>query len=191
VRLEAVLPAGHGLVRVPRLGVDDADHPVRSDLLGDPPTRRTTRIVGVVRVNELDVLPGDQREQPDGVRRRPGLLRRQRREHRQRVADEGVDQGVPGRLVVPGDPWLARIVVVMRRRHLRDDLRGAGDLAADPSDCGDQLCDRVLRRDRRRPARSSPAPAGLALEAPVCAITVCTAVKIRFGSPLAARPPRQ
>jgi hypothetical protein len=79
---------------VPCVGVDDADHPVRGDLPGDPPPRRVTRIV---RIDQLDVLPGDQREQPDGVRRRPGSCSGSARA-RQGVRDEGVDQRVAGGL---------------------------------------------------------------------------------------------
>jgi hypothetical protein len=40
VGLEPVLAAVHGLVRVPCLGIDHADHPVRGDALGDLPAGR-------------------------------------------------------------------------------------------------------------------------------------------------------
>ena len=70
VRLEPVLAAVHRLVGVPGFGVHDADDPVRGDLAGDPPPRRPAGSSGVG-VDQLDVLTGDQREQPDRVGRRP------------------------------------------------------------------------------------------------------------------------
>ncbi len=99
VRLEPVPAAGDSLVRVPRIGVAGADHPVGSDSAGDPPPRRgvlAIRAVVGVGLDELDVLPSDQREQPDCVSGlRPGFLLGEGIEHRQRVTDQPVDQPVP------------------------------------------------------------------------------------------------
>ena len=101
--LEPVLAAVAALVRVPGVGVDGGDHPVRRDLAGDPPPP-----VGAVgALGGLDVLAGDQRQQ----RHRLGRLARPSRrvarvepgQHRQRVADQRVDQLVAGGRVVPGD----------------------------------------------------------------------------------------
>ena len=83
-----ILAAVHGVVGVPGLGVHDADHPVRHDLPGDPPPRLSVRVLRVVRVDELDVLAGDQRKQPDRVGRRTRWLLTvctERGEHRQSV----------------------------------------------------------------------------------------------------------
>ena len=58
VRGEPVVAAGHGLVRVPGLGVDDRDHPVFGHAVRDLPPA-----VGAVAAGgRLHVLPGDQRQ---------------------------------------------------------------------------------------------------------------------------------
>ncbi len=111
VRLEPVLAAGHGLVRVPCVGVHGADHPVLHHALRDPPPRTLTQ-AGLI--NELDVLAGDQGEQPDRVPGRTGRLLAERVEDGVGVADQRVDQRVAGGRVVPGDPRFAGVVVVMR-----------------------------------------------------------------------------
>jgi hypothetical protein len=67
--LEPVLAAGHRLVCVPRVGVHSGDHPAGGDLPGDPPPARPVGVAGVRHV--LDVLTGDQGQQPDRVARGP------------------------------------------------------------------------------------------------------------------------
>ena len=116
VRLVAVLVAGAGLVRVPGLGVDGGDHPLRGHLPGDPPAP-----VGAVgALGRFDVLAGHQRQQPDRLRRgRPEFLLGQVPQQPVRITDQGVDQPRPGVGVVPGDRRLARIVVVVARCSAR------------------------------------------------------------------------
>ena len=98
------------LAGMPGLGVHRADHPVRGDLPGDPPPP-----VGPVRVlGGLHVLPGDQRQQPQRVRRRLVPLRRaragERVQHRQRVVHQVADTScLLGRRVIPVDGRLARL----------------------------------------------------------------------------------
>ncbi len=55
---------------------------------------------------------------------------------------------IAGGLVIPGDHRLARVVVVVRRRHLSHHHIRSRHQPADPADRRDQLRDRVLRRDR-------------------------------------------
>ena len=100
VGLEPVLATWHGLVRVPGLGVDGGDHPVRGDLAGDPPPA-----VGAVgALGGFDVLPGDQRQQRHRLGGRgPRSCVGQVRQQPVGVADQGVDQLVAGVAVVPGD----------------------------------------------------------------------------------------
>ena len=79
VRLVAVLVAGAGLVRVPGLGINGGDHPLRGHLPGDPPAP-----VGAVRaLGRFHVLAGHQRQQRHRLR---GLRRRARRRAGARAA---------------------------------------------------------------------------------------------------------
>ena len=69
-----------------------------------------------------DVLAGDEGQQLGGVARRGRqLLAVEGRQGAQRVVDQGVDEGLPGRVVVPVTRRLARrgVVVVadQRRAH--------------------------------------------------------------------------
>ncbi len=100
-------------MRVPRVRVHGGDDPVRRDPLRDPPGPRTVRVGRVG--DELNVLPGDQCEQPDRVRRRtlerqlPGFLHgRDRGQHREGVAHQSIDELLAGRRIVPGNLRLAR-----------------------------------------------------------------------------------
>jgi hypothetical protein len=184
---EPVLPAVHALVGVPGLRVDDADHPVRCDLPNDPPPRRITRIV---RVDEFDVLPGDQREQPDRIRRRTRRLLRQRGEHGQGVRTRA-STSVSRAACRSRRSAACRVVVVMRRRHPRDDRSGAGHLAADPRtaaiSCVTVSCVATASSEHGRVQR----PAGLALERTGLRDHRLHRVKIRFGSCEAASRRRQ
>ncbi len=167
VRLEPVLAAVHRLVGVPGLGVHHADDPVRGDALSDPPPRRAAGI-NTVRVgfDQFDVLTGDQREQPHRVTRRAGRLLTDAVQHRQRVAHQSIDQRVAGRLVIPDDRGLARVVVVMSRRHLSDHDIGPPHQPADPPDRRDQLGNGVLSGDRVIEHGRVQRSTGLALQHP-------------------------
>ena len=68
VRLEPVLAAVHGLVRVPGLGVDDARSPGPGRPAGRSATARRCRRS----LDGFDVLPGDQRQQRHRLRRASG-----------------------------------------------------------------------------------------------------------------------
>ena len=145
VGLEAFLPVAAGLVDVPGLGIHGGDHPVRHGAPGDAPA--PVPAIGVL--GRLHVLAGDQRQQAHRVRRRLtqldiGQLGRQP----YRITDQTVHQVGPGRLVVPGDPWFARVGVVVRSTHRRSGLGPAGDVADHPPDGGDELSDGVLRGHR-------------------------------------------
>ena len=100
-------------------------------------------------VGRFDVLPGDQRQQPNrlGCGWREFLLG-QMHQQPMRITNQGVDQLFPGVRVVPGDSRLARLAVIMPGAPFGDHLRGAGDGAGHPADRRDQLGDRVLSGDR-------------------------------------------
>ena len=102
---------------VPGVRVDDADHPVVRDCADDPPPP-SRRLLRVVRVgDQLDVPPGDQRQQGDRVRLGcVGLLLTDAGHDGQGVADQGVDELTAGLRVVPGDLGLAGVVVVVRQQ---------------------------------------------------------------------------
>jgi hypothetical protein len=69
--LEPVEAALHRLVRVPGVGIDSGDHPVRDDLPGDPPPP----VGAITALDRFDVLTGDQRQQRHSLGRpRPQLL---------------------------------------------------------------------------------------------------------------------
>ena len=143
VPAEPVPALGLALAGMPGLRVDGADHAVRSDFPGDPPPP-----VGAVRVFcGLHVLPGDQRQQPQRVRRRVLTLRRIRAgqlgQHRQRVVHQVRHQLLPGRRVVPVDVRLARLGVVPPA-HPGDHLAGPGHHPRHLADRRHQLGDRVL-----------------------------------------------
>ena len=94
-----------GLVPMPGLRVDGRDHPVRGHLAGNAqhPVRAG-----------LQVLPQHRGQQPHGLRHRVGqLLAVQGGQHRVPVPGAGVDQRVPGCLVVPVDDRLAGTGVVV------------------------------------------------------------------------------
>src|SRR4051794_1825255 len=145
VGLEPVLAPVHGLVRVPGVGVDGGDHPVLRDPLRDSPLTRPARLLGVRYV--LDVLAGDQPEQPD--RGLSGDVQRQgprldalldRGQDGQRVADQPINQRRACGFVIPGDLRLARQAVVVpgRRRDAPDDRLAVGHGAGGPPEGGDQ-----------------------------------------------------
>jgi hypothetical protein len=92
----------------PGLGVHRRDDPVGGHPLGDAP--------GAVLLAGLDVLAGDQRQQPDRV----GLLGAegdavQRVDQGEGVIDQPGDERLLGHGVVPGDGGLGPGVVVVRR----------------------------------------------------------------------------
>ncbi len=74
------------------LGINHADEPVRGDATGDPPVRR--RAFGVVVIlDELDVPPGDQGQQPDGVGGdRSGGPLGHLPQHRQGISHQRIDK---------------------------------------------------------------------------------------------------
>lgn len=101
MRLEPVLAAGHGLVRVPGLRVDRADDPVPDDALRDAP-------VGAIRaLDRFDVLARDQGQQRQRLGRLgPMLGLGQAAEQPVRVTDQRLDELLAGLLLIPGDPRL-------------------------------------------------------------------------------------
>lgn len=84
----------------------------------------------------------------------------------QRVADQGVHEISAGLLIVPGDPWFARVGVVVRGALHRRDLVGAGNLADHRADRGDELGDGVLGGDRVVQHGGVQCPPVLALKDP-------------------------
>jgi hypothetical protein len=127
------------------LGVHGGDHPVRCGALGDAPA--PVAAVGVL--GRLHVLSCDQGQDTDRIR---GLLTEllvgQVAQQPERVGDQSVDQVGAGLLIVPGDAGLAGIGVVMRGALHGRHVGGAGDLADDRTDRGDQLGDGDLCGDR-------------------------------------------
>ena len=160
VSFEPVLPAMHGLMGVPRLGVHDADHPVRGDAAGDLPAP-----VGAVGPGRrLDVLARDQRQQRDRLGRRPvETPGAEDLEQRESVADQRIDQDRAG-------------FAVVARAHLRltpdcrSPLRTAPPSVTTSAAPGtsrrtlryhrDQLRHGVLGRDRIIKDGRRPVPAG-------------------------------
>jgi hypothetical protein len=145
VGLVTVLAVVHRLVHVPGVGVDRRDHPIRSHPTSDPPPP-----VGAVGpLGRFDILPGDQRQQPQ---RLPGPVTElgvgQGADDRAGVVDQRRHQRRAGPLVVPRDRRLARIVIVVPGALARDDPRGAGHHPAHLADRGDQLRHGVLSGDR-------------------------------------------
>ena len=138
---EPVLATMNAFVGVPRLGVDGGDHPVGGHLLGDAPAS-----VGAIgALDRFDVLAGDQRQQCHRVGRFGAhFLLGQMPKQPVGVTDQGVDQLIPGLLIVPGDRGFTRVVVVVGMALCRDHLAGTGHLAAHPPDRPDQLDHRVL-----------------------------------------------
>ena len=99
VGFEAVAILGTGLVHVSGLRVDRGNHPLTSDLAGDPPRPRLVTL--------LDVLAGDQREQPDEVLLLVIEIDPVKRvEDRERVVHESGDELVASGRVVPRDAGL-------------------------------------------------------------------------------------
>ena len=82
------------------------------------------------------------------------------------IGDQGVDQQLAGGRVVPGDSRLPRPGVVMGPALLGDHLGGAGHVAGDPADRGDQLGDGVLGGHRVIQHRGIQRPAGPAGQHP-------------------------
>ena len=151
-----------GLAGVPGLAVHGADHPVGDDFPGDPPP--PVGAIGVLR--GLDVLPGDQRQQPQRVRRRVIPPRRvlagQCLQYRQRVVHQVTDQVLLRLRVVPVDARLARLRVIQAARP-GDHLAGAGHHPRHLPHRRHQLSDGVLGRHRvvensRVDAAPAPAP---------------------------------
>ncbi len=132
---------------MPRLAVHGADHPVRGNLPRDPPPP----IRPVASLGRFHVLPGDQRQKPQRVRRRLVPLRRARAnegiQHRQSVIHQVADQALLRGRVVPVDVRLARPGVTQLARR-RDHLAGAGHHPRHLADRGHQLGDGVLGGDR-------------------------------------------
>ncbi len=150
-------------MRVPRLGIDHADHPVGGDPPGDPPP--PVRVVAAL--GGFDVLAGDQGQQRHRLRlSRAQLLVGQVTEQPVRIGHQRVDQLRAGLLVVPGDRRLARIVVVMSGAAGGDHLRRARHLPTDPADRRDQLGDRVLGSHRVIKHRGVQRPPGPAPQRP-------------------------
>ncbi len=147
VPAEPVAPLRLALAGMPCLAVHGADHPVRGDLPGDPPP--PIGPIGVL--SGLHVLPGHQRQQAQRVRRRGvpagGIRARQLREYRQRVIDQGTDQGSLGVRIIPVDRRLARLGVI-QRAHRRDHIRRARHHPCHLAHRGHQLGDGVLGRHR-------------------------------------------
>lgn len=160
VSLVAVAVVAAGLVHVAGLGIHGRDHPIRRDLMRDPPC--------AVLVAGLDILTRDQREEPDRV----GLVRCEhdvghRVEDRVGVRDEAGDQRVLRVRVVPRTYRLPTRVIVMGAHHHG---AGLGHQAPHAADRRDQLGDRVLGRhgvveQRRRSVR------GARTDATACANT--------------------
>ena len=145
VGFEALLPVGAGLMDVPGLGIHGGDHPVRHRVPGDAPA--AVSAVGVL--GRLHVLARDQRQQTHRVRRLLAqLLLRQLSQEPHCIGDQGIDQVGPGGLVVPGDPWLAWIGVVVRPADSRCGGRTTGNVADHPPNSGNELGDGVLRGHR-------------------------------------------
>jgi hypothetical protein len=85
--------AGAGLVRMPSLRVHGGDHPLRRHLPRDPPAGDLPAPVGAVgALDGLHVLPGDQRQQPDRLRRgQLEFLLGQMAQQPVRITDQGID----------------------------------------------------------------------------------------------------
>jgi hypothetical protein len=154
--------------------------------VGDDPGVGRPSVVG------FDVLPGDQRQQSDRVGRfRVEFALGKVPEDAVRVADEGIDQVGAGVGVVPGDVGFPGLGVVMGGGVFGDHRAGAGNLAGDPADRGDQLGHRVLGGDRVLEHGRVRARRVLPVSTPVSATTALTASKIRFGAVERARRRRQ
>ena len=119
--------------------------------------------VGAIRtLDGFDVLAADQRQQRDRLRGSwPEFLIGQIPSRRCASLTSAVNQQVASGLVIPGDRRLTRVVIVVGACNDFDDLGGAGDLAADPADRGDQLGHRVLGGDRVVEDRGIQSPPGL------------------------------
>ncbi len=112
VAAETVTPGGLRLAGVPRLGIDDRDHPVRRH-----PPRDAPPPVGAVGIlGGLHVLAGNQRQQAQRVRRGLLALRRVRPgelgQHRQRLIDQIRHQTGLRLGIIPVDVGLARLRIV-------------------------------------------------------------------------------
>ena len=177
----------HRLVRVPGLGVDGGDHPVRGDPPGDPPPP-----VGAVgALDRFHVLAGDQRQQRHRLGGpRAQFLLGQVPQQPVRIADQRVDQLLPGRLrrprrspVYPGRRSRARCSV---RRSPRPRRAPRGAPGGSPRSTGSP-CPGWPPRHR---APWNPTPAGSCPPAPRSAATTAfTASKIRFGPIRGRQPP--
>ena len=149
---------GAGLVRVPGLGIHGGDHPLRGHLPGDAPAS-----VGAIgALGGFDVLPGDQRQQPDRLGRgRVEFLLGQVSQQPVRVRDQGIHQLFASVGVVPGNRRLPRQGVVVPGAPRGDHLPGAGHHPGHPADRCDQLGDRVLGGHRVIEHRGVQRPASL------------------------------
>ena len=106
-------------MHVAGIGVDGGDHPIGSHLSGDAPAS-----VGAIgALDGFHVLAGDQGQQRHRLgRARTQVLLGQMPQQPVGVADQAVNQPIPGLGVVPGDRRFARVVIVVGAAVLPDHL---------------------------------------------------------------------
>ncbi len=98
-----------------------------------------------------------------------------------RIAHQRVDQPGPGGLVVPDDRRFPPVVVVVPGAVRGDHLDGAGHLAADPTDRGDQLVTVSWVATASSSTVESNARRVFPDRTPVSTTTRLTTSKIRIG----------
>ena len=150
-------------MHVAGIGVDGGDHPIGCHLSGDAPAP-----VGAIgALHRFHVLAGDQRQQRHRLRRAgTQVLLGRMPQQPVGIADQPVDQPIPGVGVVPGDHRFTRVVIVMGAAVLPDHLHRARHLAAHPADRADQLGDGVLGGHRVIEHRGIQRAAGLTRQRP-------------------------
>ncbi|SCF73005.1 hypothetical protein GA0115254_114112 [Streptomyces sp. Ncost-T10-10d] len=149
---------------------------------GGAPGDAPAPVASVGVLGGFGVLPGDQGQDADSVR---GLLTHlllgQIPKETERVTDQGINECGAGLLLIPDDPWFARVAVVVRGALHGCHLVSSRNLPDDRADGGDELGDGVLRATASSSTVESSARRCLPLNTPMALTISRTASNTRFG----------